>query len=53
MAGVPLLAPHLPDDKADLLYRGLEQESDDGGATANVLRQRSEEGHDDADRSSD
>jgi pyruvate dehydrogenase (quinone) len=47
---VPLLAPHLPDEKADMIYRGLAQEPDSGEARDHVLRQRAEEGHDDRDR---
>jgi pyruvate dehydrogenase (quinone) len=47
---VPLLAPHLPDQKADMIYRGLAQEPDSGEARDHVLRQRAEEGHDDRDR---
>jgi pyruvate dehydrogenase (quinone) len=47
---VPLLAPHLPDEKADMLYRGLAQEPDSGEARERVLRQRADEGHDDRDR---
>jgi pyruvate dehydrogenase (quinone) len=48
---VPLLAPHLPDEKADMIYRGLAQEPGGGGeAREQVLRQRADEGHDDRDR---
>lgn len=47
---VPLLAPHLPDSKADMIYRGLAQEGDDGGARENLLRQRADEGHYDEER---
>lgn len=50
---VPLLAPHLPDEKADMIYRGLAQEPDSGKARDHVLRQRAEEGHDDRDRVAD
>ncbi|SDD97087.1 thiamine pyrophosphate-requiring protein [Actinokineospora iranica] len=49
-AAVPLLAPHLPDDKADKMYQGLSRESDDGGAREHLFRQREEEGHDDRAR---
>jgi pyruvate dehydrogenase (quinone) len=47
---VPLLAPHLPDEKADMIYRGLAQEPDSGPARAQLLRQRADEGHDDRGR---
>jgi pyruvate dehydrogenase (quinone) len=47
---VPLLAPHMPAEKADTLYRGLAQEDGSGEAREQVLRQRAEEGHDDRDR---
>jgi pyruvate dehydrogenase (quinone) len=49
---VPLLAPHLPDEKADMIYRGLAQEPD-SGARDQVLRQRADEGHDDRDRTAE
>ena len=44
---VPLLAPHLPDQKAGMIYRGLAGESDGAAAREQLLRQRAEEGHDD------
>jgi pyruvate dehydrogenase (quinone) len=44
---VPLLAPHLPEEKAGMIYRGLEQEPDSRATHEHVLRQRAEEGHDD------
>ncbi|GAA4426302.1 thiamine pyrophosphate-requiring protein [Actinokineospora soli] len=44
---VPLLAPHLPDDAARKLYRGLDQEPDGSRARERVFAQRAEEGHDD------
>jgi pyruvate dehydrogenase (quinone) len=47
---VPLLAPHLPDEKADTIYRGLAAEPDSDAAREQVLRQRADEGHDDRDR---
>jgi pyruvate dehydrogenase (quinone) len=50
---VPLLAPHLPDEKADMIYRGLAQEQASGGAHVQVLRQRADEGHDDRARRGD
>jgi pyruvate dehydrogenase (quinone) len=49
---VPLLAPHLPEEKADMIYRGLDQEAEGAGAREQVLRQRAGEGHDDRDRQS-
>ncbi|OLF16325.1 thiamine pyrophosphate-requiring protein [Actinophytocola xanthii] len=49
---VPLLAPHLPDEKVDMIYRGLAAEPDSGAAREQVLRQRSDEGHDDRGRGS-
>lgn len=47
---VPLLAPHLPAEKADMIYKGLAQEPGSGEAREQVLRQRADEGHDDRDR---
>ncbi|MBP2336654.1 pyruvate dehydrogenase (quinone) [Saccharothrix coeruleofusca] len=44
---VPLLAPHLPEGKAEMIYRGLDQEPGGERAREQVLRQRAEEGHDD------
>ncbi|WP_199439868.1 thiamine pyrophosphate-requiring protein [Umezawaea beigongshangensis] len=44
---VPLLAPHLPDEKAAEIYRGLAQEPAGGAAREQLLRQRADEGHDD------
>jgi pyruvate dehydrogenase (quinone) len=40
---VPLLAPHLPDSKADMIYRGLDQEPDGDSARERVMRQRAAE----------
>ncbi|WP_177230220.1 hypothetical protein [Lentzea albida] len=40
---VPLPAPHLPDAKADMMLRGLEQETDGASAEEELLRQRSED----------
>ncbi|RAS64772.1 hypothetical protein C8D87_105265 [Lentzea atacamensis] len=40
---MPLLARHLPDSKADMMLRGLEQEPDGGGAKEQLLRQRAAE----------
>ncbi|MFD5829466.1 thiamine pyrophosphate-requiring protein [Lentzea sp. NPDC060358] len=37
---VPLLPPHLPDEKADMIYRGLDQEPDGSAARQRVRRQR-------------
>jgi pyruvate dehydrogenase (quinone) len=42
---VPLLAPHLPEAKVGKIYQGLDQETDDGGAREQVVRQRADEGH--------
>ncbi|MEV6647947.1 hypothetical protein [Amycolatopsis sp. NPDC051371] len=47
---VPLHAPHLPDDKADMIYRGLAQEPGSDAVREQVLSQRADEGHDDRDR---
>ena len=47
---VPLLAPHLPDNKLDKMYRAMAREPDDGGASEQLLRQRAAEGHDDRAR---
>jgi pyruvate dehydrogenase (quinone) len=47
---VPLLAPHLPDDKADMIYRGLAQEPGSDAVREQVLSQRADEGHDDRER---
>jgi pyruvate dehydrogenase (quinone) len=43
---VPLLAPHLPDAKAEKIYQGIDQEADDGGAREQLAKQRADEGHD-------
>ncbi|HEX6341975.1 thiamine pyrophosphate-requiring protein [Umezawaea sp.] len=37
---VPLLPPHLPDEKAEMVHRGLAQEPDGDAARRNVERQR-------------
>jgi pyruvate dehydrogenase (quinone) len=41
---VPLLPPHLPDDKADVVHRGLDQEPHSDSARRNVDRQREADG---------
>jgi pyruvate dehydrogenase (quinone) len=47
---VPLLPPHLPEGQVSKFYAGLDQEPDGGGrAREQLLRQRAEEGHDDAE----
>ncbi|MFL6144259.1 MAG: hypothetical protein ACJ72N_20645 [Labedaea sp.] len=43
--GVPLLAPHLPGDKVDMIYKGLDQEPDGDGEREHLRRQRAAEGH--------
>ena len=47
---VPLLAPHLPPDKVDMMYRGLDQEAASDDARKQLQRQRADEGYHDAAR---
>ncbi|MFE2757708.1 thiamine pyrophosphate-requiring protein [Actinosynnema sp. NPDC059335] len=42
---VPLLAPHLPDEKVDMIHQGLDQEPDGDPERDHLRRQRADEGH--------
>ncbi|WP_367127726.1 thiamine pyrophosphate-requiring protein [Saccharothrix sp. HUAS TT1] len=42
---VPLLAPHLPDEKVDKIHQGLDQEPDGDAEREHLRRQRADEGH--------
>ncbi len=42
---VPLLAPHLPDEKVDMIHRGLDQEPGGDAEREHLRRQRDDEGH--------
>ncbi|RKT55977.1 thiamine pyrophosphate-requiring protein [Saccharothrix australiensis] len=42
---VPLLPPHLPDEKMDMIRQGLDQEPDGDAEREHLRRQRAEEGH--------
>jgi len=42
---VPLLAPHLPGEKVDTIYQGLDQEPGGDVGREHLRRQRASEGH--------
>ncbi|MEU4804537.1 thiamine pyrophosphate-requiring protein [Actinosynnema sp. NPDC023587] len=42
---VPLLAPHLPEEKVDMIHQGLDQEPEGDAEREHLRRQRAEEGH--------
>ncbi|TQM79365.1 pyruvate dehydrogenase (quinone) [Saccharothrix saharensis] len=42
---VPLLAPHLPEEKVDKIHQGLDQEPEGDAEREHLRRQRADEGH--------